>query len=194
MSDQKVQELTELAYTLSKQSKRDLRDQVVLEFLKEKAGYWEGGIKHVTVFKYYVEKLSDGRRIFLYRPTFLNKGIDFQVWVERFDGTKDKKPSHKDVLGDLKRKKKENQKATKELLRAIKLVWSCVEPDVAIKSVGAMGFKRGHSPELLLKVLKWLFIEQDVTYWNYDGRSMLFIAVCGELGAEEEIRNITHPA
>jgi hypothetical protein len=31
--------------------------------------------------------------------------------------------------------------------------------------------------EMLLKILKWLFIEQDITYWNYDGRQMLKMAI-----------------
>ena len=30
---------------------------------------------------------------------------------------------------------------------------------------------------MLLKILKWLFIEQDVTYWNYDGGQMLRMAI-----------------
>ena len=28
--------------------------------------------------------------------------------------------------------------------------------------------------ETLLKVIKWLFIEQDITYWNFTGRKMFY--------------------
>ena len=33
-------------------------------------------------------------------------------------------------------------------------------------------FESGLSPEHILKVIKWLFIEQDIAYWNYSGRNM----------------------
>lgn len=35
-------------------------------------------------------------------------------------------------------------------------------------------FNVGQPIETILKVVKWLFIEQDVTYWNWSGRSMLY--------------------
>jgi len=28
--------------------------------------------------------------------------------------------------------------------------------------------------ETVLKLIKWLFIEQDVTYWHFSGRNMLY--------------------
>ena len=110
------------------------------------------------------------------RPTFLNKGIDFQVWVERFEGNEDKRPSHKDVIEDIKIKMKENPQQIPELMKAIEEVWNCKEPDEVLKNY-KFNFKKGFSVELLLKILKWLFIEQDITYWNYDGRKMLFDAI-----------------
>ena len=33
---------------------------------------------------------------------------------------------------------------------------------------------KGLNVELLVKVLKWLFIEQDIRCWNYSGREMLW--------------------
>ena len=35
-----------------------------------------------TQLRYYVEKLSNGKWIYIERPTFLNKGCDFQIYVE----------------------------------------------------------------------------------------------------------------
>ena len=32
----------------------------------------------------------------------------------------------------------------------------------------------GISVEILLKCIKWLFVEQDITYWSYSGRNMLY--------------------
>jgi len=99
------------------------------------------------------------------------------AWVERFDGAKDKKPSHTDILEDLKLKKKEDPKKYQKLLRAIECVWNCEDPDEVLSKFGDVHFKKGYPTDLVLKVLKWLFIEQDVTYWNYDGRGMLMLAI-----------------
>ena len=35
-------------------------------------------------------------------------------------------------------------------------------------------FEMGIEIEGILKIVKWLFLEQDVTYWNYSGRAMLY--------------------
>lgn len=166
-----------LPLELRHKTREEFRKAVVNTFLSENGGYWKGKIKHVTHYKYFVETLRDKRRIFLLRPTFLNKGIDFQVWVERFIDDKDKKPSHKDIFNDLKAKKKENRRGFTELLAAIDEVWKCKEPDDVLKKHSKLSFNVGFSVELVLKVLKWLFIEQDITYWNYDGRGMLKQAI-----------------
>lgn len=100
----------EIEFSLSDNSREKLRNKIVNKFLSEKGGYWKNGIKHVTRFKYFVEKLKDGRRIYLLRPTWLNKGIDFQVWIEKFNGNSDKKPSHDDIFDDLKIKKEEKSR------------------------------------------------------------------------------------
>src|SRR5207247_6673056 len=63
------------------------------------------------------------------RPTFLNKGIDFQVWVEKFDGEKDKRPSHGTIIEDVKEKLKESPTQKKALMAAIERVWNCEDPD-----------------------------------------------------------------
>lgn len=81
--------------SLTDSNRENLKNKTVLKFLTEKKGYIKDNLKHVTRYKYYVETLKDARRIYLLRPTFLNKGIDFQVWVEKYDGVSDKKPSHK---------------------------------------------------------------------------------------------------
>lgn len=177
MGEKKVYDEFEIEWTLTDNSREELRKNVVNKFLSEKGGYWKDGIKHVTRFKYFVEKLKDGKRIYLLRPTYLNKGIDFQVWVEKFDGVENRRPSHKDIFNDLELKKKENPKDLPQLTKMIDAVWKCQEPDSVIEKFSNVVFKKGFSIEMLLKILKWLFIEQDITYWNYDGRGMLRIAI-----------------
>ena len=175
--DDKIYEEFSIDFTLRDMPREELRKKVVEKFLSEKGGYWKNRRKHVTRYKYFVEKLKDGRRVYLLRPTYLNKGIDFQVWVERFDGTDDGRPSHQGVFKDLKLKKQENPKNLPQLIRAIDRVWNCEEPDTVLRGLGQVTFKKGLPNEMLLKILKWLFIEQDITYWNYDGRGMLKMAI-----------------
>jgi hypothetical protein len=176
LKDDKIYDEFKIEFSLQGKTRKELRDKIVNKFLNEDSGYWKDGKKHVTRYKYFVEKLKDNRRIFLLRPTFLNKGIDFQVWVEKMDGIEDKRPSHKDVMNDLNLKKSENPQNFKVLMELIDRVWNCEEPDQCLKEIN-LNFKNGFSVELLLKILKWLFIEQDITYWNYDGRTMLKTAI-----------------
>jgi len=177
MIQKKIYDEFEVEWNITDNSREELRTKIVNKFLSEKGGYWKDKIKHVTRFKYFVEKLKDGKRIYLLRPTYLNKGIDFQVWVEKFDGTEDRRPSHKDIFNDLRIKKKENPKDLPKLIKMIDDVWNCQEPDSVLKKYDIISFSKGFSIELLLKILKWLFIEQDITYWNYDGRGMLRMAI-----------------
>lgn len=160
--------------------RKDFRVKTIQAFLNEKEGYWKKHVKVVTRYKYFVEKLADDRQIFLLRPTYLNKGIDFQVWVERFKDGVDERPSHADIINDLKIKKEENPEKFIELFEAIQRVWNCEDADKVLTGY-TFSFKKGFSVELILKVLKWLFIEQDITYWNYDGRGMLFRAIKREV-------------
>ncbi len=172
----KTYEEYSIDFQLKSNDRKELRDTIVKKFLEEKGGYWKDGIKHVTRFRYYVEKLVDGRRIFLLRPTHLNKGIDFQVWVEKFAEDKDGRPSHKDVFADLKAKQMEEPRKALELAKLIERIWHCEDPE-DILGATPITFKSGWSAEMMLKILKWLFIEQDITYWNYDGRGMLWSAI-----------------
>ena len=174
--DDKIYEEFKIDFELRSTSREELRKQTVNKFLSEKGGYWKEGKKHVTRYRYYVETLKDERKIYLLRPTFLNKGIDFQVWVEKMEEGVDKRPSHQTVFKDLETKKTENPNDFPVLLNAIVDVWNCQEPD-EIMQKRKMVFKKGLEVELLLKILKWLFIEQDITYWNYDGRGMLKLAI-----------------
>ena len=178
MKEERVYDDFEIEWSLTGDSRKQLRNDVVKKFLEEKGGYWRENVKHVTRFKYFVEKVKDGRKIYLLRPTYLNKGIDFQVWVEKFDGVEDKKPSHKDIFEDLKIKKKENSKDFPRLIKMIDDVWNCQEPDSVLKKNEEIVFNKGLPIDMILKILKWLFIEQDITYWNYIGRNKFRICNC----------------
>lgn len=54
--------------------------------------------------------------------------------------------------------------------------YTCVQ--ISNSEYFQFSFKSGHSIEVIFKSLKWLFIEQDITYWNRSGGAMLYNGLC----------------
>jgi len=127
-------------------------------------------------YRYNVETAKDGKEIYLLRPTWLNKGLDFQVNLEGFKSKSQQAPKHGDLIGDLADKKNESPEKYRQLREMIDLVYGCVEPEEAQKYPD-LSFKAGLPVDAILKLLKWLFIEQDLTYWNNSGRRMFMNAI-----------------
>lgn len=154
-----------------------VRMAVVEELSKEVPG--EGKEAQASRYTYYVEKLSNGNRIYLRRPANLHNGFDFIVCVENYNfnpsGRKRNYPTHDDIIQELRIKKQENKSKYEILFSVINKVFRCerVTEDEMI-----IDFDNGCSTEMIVKILKWLFIEQDIRYWNYSGRNMLWNAIC----------------
>ncbi len=150
-----------------------IRKQVIMRFLDEEPGTGKGDF--CSKYIYEVDTLNDGRKVLLKRPARLNKGMDFTVHVENGGfgkkGTVDR-PSHKDILHDLASKKSSNPVEYEKVQVLIRRIYDCenVEP----QEYQSIKFNVGHPIEAILKSVQWLFIEQDVTYWNWSGRNMLF--------------------
>jgi hypothetical protein len=151
--------------------RQEIRRELVLQFLGEEPGKGRGS--QASGYRYYVEKTSDGRRIYLQRPAPLNKGFDFEVWVESLVDERNQMPSHTMMLTDLETKCQSQPEEARALCEAINRVYGTEEPDDILRQTLGLSFNSGFSAELVLKVLKWLFIEQDLTYWNFSGRAML---------------------
>lgn len=153
-----------------------IRKQVIMEFLNEEPGTGKGD--DCSKYVYVVETITDSKKVILKRPANLNKGMDFTVHVEnvRFKekGIVDI-PSHTDILTDLEGKKKSEPEKYKEIVPIIHKIYKC--ENVSQQELKKTHFRSGHSIEIILMAMKWLFIEQDVTYWNWSGRSMLFSAL-----------------
>jgi hypothetical protein len=158
-------------------SRESYRRNLILEFLKEE----HGSSTEVRVYNYFVETLGGGNKIYLKRPTQLNKGFDFEVRVENIYFRYGKygniistgnRPSHPDIVNDIKAKKEENSESYGIFCQLIDKTYNC--QDVSLEECNSCNFETGHSVELIIKVLKWLFIEQDITYWNRSGREMLY--------------------
>ena len=142
-----------------------------------------------TRYRYNVEQCADGSRVYLLRPTWLNKGFDFMVNVEGFRsrtraarGATREMPSHRDVIQDLLEKIQGDPEATEPWFDAVCAIYDCAEPDVVLPqhrraAEGTVGLPA----DQLLYIMKWLFIEQDVTYWAQTGRDMLMAAIESEV-------------
>lgn len=164
--------------TITHGSRRQLSEWVIRKFLKEEPG--TGKRELASRYTYFVETLTDGRRIYLTRPTRL-KGFDFEIRVEGVNFAIGKKrstnrPSHAAVYDDLAKKKAENRKAYSELFDLIEHIYSCAV-DVKSDDHSHLTFSSGMPVDMVLKIIKWFFIEQDVTYWNYSGRAMFMSGV-----------------
>ncbi len=116
-------------------------------------------------------------RIFLKRPAVLNKGVDFTVHVEdirfRQKGASFDMPSHSDIVDDLIAKLNADPSIYSNIKELITDLYNCRNVTVQQCLQNSINAGLLTTDEVIMAV-KWLFIEQDVTYWNWSGRNMLF--------------------
>lgn len=162
------------------QNRKLIRDQIIDLFKSEQAG--TGNRENSTKVIYCVEQVDD-EIIYLQRPAILNKGFDFTVNTknysflsptERQPNRYTKTPSHKSIEILLNNLRQQSTNDFEIVNDAIEQIYYCVDPanisltNLANNSIGIIKI------ETILKVIKWLFIEQDITYWSFSGRAMLF--------------------
>lgn len=133
-----------------------------------------------TKYRYFVDTLINGNRIYLERPGRLNKGCDFVIFIEnhiRFNNGNDKPPRHDFILDDLTLKKQSlNTKEYQNLILSITDIYNCdtiKNASIRLENQQVVG----ESYELILKIIRWFLIEQDITYWSGEGRLRFFNAV-----------------
>lgn len=156
-------------------SRNDVRKKVVDIFLEEEPGKGTG--EEASRYTYYVENLNDGRRIFLRRPARNKLGFDFLICVEDTNFSKEGErgrdyPKHDEIIFDLELKKEKDSQKYSELFKLIQKIYKCesIEEEMYKNLFSLPGFP----VDMVLGTLKWFFIEQDIRYWNYSGRDMLF--------------------
>lgn len=152
-------------------TRNEVRLRVVNALSKENPGT----ATETEIYIYYVETLSDGNRVYLRRPANLYFGFDFLVCVENANYAKVGQrrrnyPKHDDLGVDLQAKKDENPEMYKKLYILLKKVYEC--HDISEDDMTNIRFSSGLPIDHILKTIKWLFIEQDIRYWNYSGRNM----------------------
>lgn len=154
-------------------SRNEVRMRVVNKLSEELPG--TGKDDNASRYTYYVETLNDGNRVYLQRPANLHNGFDFLVCVENTNYAPANKrrrnyPKHEDLYEDLLQKRSENNTMYNQLYDILYKVYEC--HDVDENEYAHISFSSGLPVDHIVKTIKWLFIEQDIRYWNYSGRAM----------------------
>ena len=160
-----------------KMSRHDIVQKVVNTFISTEFADRGKGIQ----FWYPVEKLSNGRQLFIKRPGGLQKwNFDYKVNVEEDFGLG--KGTHREISLDFENKSQENNKKYPKLLEALTKLYECNnDVDNILKIIPDIesSFQTGAKVDILLKVIKWMFIMEDIVYWNFKGRTKLYEHLMG---------------
>ena len=103
----------EITWNCSNEGTRnDVRMRVIKKFSNEEPGTGKGD--KVSGYRYFVETLQNGDRVYLDRPANLHNGFDFLVRVENTNyapegGRLRRAPKHDDLHEDLIKKRKEKR-------------------------------------------------------------------------------------
>ncbi len=161
-------------------TRHDIVQKVVNTFINTEYEQRGRGVKFwypVEQLPTSIQPLSEDNRLFIFRPGGLQKwDFDFKVNVTPELGLG--KGTHDEIAADLRKKKQENPQEFDNLLEVIKEIYSGSENDVdqvlnKYPNLQA-SFQNGAQVAVPLKVLKWMFIMEDIVYWNYDGRAKLY--------------------
>lgn len=171
-----MKEITQ--YFSNSGARNEVRMRVIDAFSREVAGKGKGDL--ASKYTYFVETLKSGNRVYLKRPARFHNGFDFVVCVENTNYAQAGKrwrnyPRQDDIIADLKRKRRNNSQMYSRLYLLIDKVYNCC--DVTDDEMEDISFAVGFPVDSIIKIVKWLFIEQDIRYWNYSGRAMLFSAI-----------------
>jgi hypothetical protein len=173
--------LIQRSYALVGTNRTSIREEVTRLFLAEQAGTGTGNLSSKA--EYTVDSIPDTHyKIVIKRPATLNKGFDFTVNVTglRFKvGRNCSTPSHNDIILALKSAQRNASQNYQNINSIINDIYNCNFYDGTI-STGILFtdyLRNQHPIEIVLLAIKWLFIEQDITYWNWSGRNMFMDAL-----------------
>lgn len=137
---------------------------------------WEAELPGSGQYRYNVEECADGSKIYLLRPASLNKGCDFKIISENFKRWKngnDKAPKHDDVSDLIRNVLREDSTLKNDIVPAIESIYICKNTSYVFSEYPRLLATHECKAERSLKLLKWMWIEQDITYWTGEGRQML---------------------
>ena len=155
-----------------------MRRRVVECFMLETPGQGKGDL--VSKYHYIVKALPGGNEIILTRPANKKNGFDFLIRVDGIDfskgnGRRRDFPKHDDIKEDLEFKKNENLETYRKLFSLIEDMYGC--KNISDDEFDDIHFESGYDSIMIVYVIKWFFIEQDIRYWNYSGRKMFMLGI-----------------
>ena len=160
-------------------NREQIKNFVIEKFLLESAGTGTG--VNSSKYVYTAEYLSNNGKILLKRPAGLNKGMDFTVHIDGVvfgsgRGVVPDRPKHDHIIADLEAKSVANPVIYQNIKSILNDVFNCktVTPQQCTNYHISAGIL---TTEQVVMATKWLFIEQDVTYWNTSGRAMFYNAL-----------------
>jgi hypothetical protein len=162
--------------------RKEFRKALIGAFLDEEPGTGTG--EQCSRYIYEVDTSPSGHTIELHRPAFLNKGIDFTVRCLSivFNGKNAHwrhVPTHDDLVQILSSIKDKHPERYPDVSGSLRRVYNCLGR-VNLRAIADIGAEpvaagaEGCPADLAVLLAKWLFAEQDLTYWNNSGRAMLF--------------------
>lgn len=171
--------ITEISVNIDNSgSRNEVRKRILEYFLQEVPGKGNGAL--ASRYNYVVKDLEKEGRVILTRPANLKNGFDFLIRVEgiNFD-TENKRrrdyPKHDEIISDLNFKKNSQPKEYLKLYILIQKIYKC--ENVSEDEMAEILFNDGYDIDMLIHVIKWFFIEQDIRYWNFSGRDMLMSSI-----------------
>lgn len=159
-------------YEIMASSRVEARKNVVEAFLKESCG----SKSETSRYEYNVEKYED-LKIVLKRPGVFKKGFDFTVNIRGMYFKKNRRyenPSFEDIVNALNYAKKMFPNDYKYVKNEIKNIFDVEPYDFSkLKNIYFMDYENKKQPiAIILLAIKWLFISEDISYWNWSGRNM----------------------
>lgn len=149
----------------------NVRRQVVEAFLDEEPG--EGTGDSASKYLYRVSSLRHEWNVVIQRPAMRKNGFDFRIWVPNYQFPEPRSrdrdaPRHSEIEADLLDKQSESREAYRRYFGHLEAVYRCEEEAGSYEWDDS--FTTGLPASTVSEIMKWMFIEQDIRYWNYAGR------------------------
>lgn len=85
--------------------------------------------------------------------------------------------------------KRDNKEEFEKLWKIIDNLYHCLNNNVdEMLKETPISYKGEIALDILLKVIKWLFIMEDIIYWHYEGRAFLYNFFVYSISEENETR------
>ena len=167
-------QLQEIVFSLIANTREDARKKVVRKFLDENPGTGKGS--DCSRYEYTVE-YYECYKIVLKRPGTFKKGFDFTVNIRGMYFKKHKRyenPSFDDIINVLECLKRDIPNKYHFIATEINNIFKLKGYNFSkIKNIEFNDYQNNPHPiGIILLAIKWLFISEDISYWNWSGRNM----------------------